>query len=165
MDKASIIADAVEYVRNLQSQAKMLEDEISTLEFSFVDQDHVFQNLIDSTQFEESTSTEAQNGTTIWQIDAFEIGNRRYMVTIECENRNGAAVSLYSAIESLTCLHMDNSNLSLSSNKFIVTLTLSVRMKNSKIVRIFSEGKEIWQSILLIEIPFFFLFLYTDQRI
>jgi hypothetical protein len=127
MDKASIIADAVEYVRNLQSQAKMLEDELSVLEFSF--QDQVFQNLRDSTQFEESTSTTAQNGAMIWQIDAFEIGNQRYMVTLELENRNGAAVSLYSAIESLVCFHLDNSNLSFNSNRFTVTLTLSVRMK------------------------------------
>ena len=131
MDKASIIADAVEYVRNLQSQAKMLEDEISMLEFSFIDEDQVLQNLIDSTQFEENTNTTAQNGAMIWQIDAFEIGNRRYMVTMECENRNQAAVSLYSAIESLACFHLDNSNLTLNSNKFIATLTLSVRMKHN----------------------------------
>jgi hypothetical protein len=131
MDKASIIADAVEYVRNLQSQAKMLEDEISMLEFSSIDQDQVFQNLIDSTQFEETMSTTAQKGAMIWQIDAFEIGNQRYMVTLEFENRNGAAVSLYSAVESLTCFHLDNSNLSLNSNRFIVTLNLSVRMKKN----------------------------------
>ncbi|KAF3323655.1 transcription factor FER-LIKE IRON DEFICIENCY-INDUCED TRANSCRIPTION FACTOR [Carex littledalei] len=127
MDKASIIVDAVEYVRNLQSQAKMLEDEISMLEFSFIDEDQVLQNLIDSTQFEESTNTTARNGAMIWQIDAFEIGNRRYMVTMECENRNQAAVSLYSAIESLSCFHLDNSNLTLNSNKFIATLTLSIK--------------------------------------
>ncbi|KAJ4762286.1 basic helix-loop-helix (bHLH) DNA-binding superfamily protein [Rhynchospora pubera] len=126
MDKASIIADAVEYVKSMQSQAKKLEDEISMLEISFVDQDQVFQDLIESSQFEESTSI-TQNGAKLWQINAIEIGNGHYMVSIECENRNGVAVSLYSAIESLTCFRLDNSNLSANNNKFIMNLTLSIK--------------------------------------
>ncbi|XP_072963400.1 transcription factor BHLH156-like [Typha angustifolia] len=123
MDKASIIADAVVYVKDLQSEAKKLEEEILMLESSFTRDDQMV-NAPKVTQAEEISAV--PHAAKILQVNAIEVGDRRFFLTVECEKRDGIAASLYLAIESLFCFYVEWSNSSITADRLVLTLTLNV---------------------------------------
>ena len=128
MDKASIIGDAVIYVQSLQDQAKRLEDEISVLESSSTKEDQVF--TVPTENLEAKQGEECNNNQCVWKIlsvMASEIGKGRFYVRVECNKRDGVTAALYSAIESLECFHIENSDLSFNLDRFVLSLSLNVK--------------------------------------
>ncbi|RWW74921.1 hypothetical protein BHE74_00017142, partial [Ensete ventricosum] len=126
MDKASIIADAVVYMKDLQSQAKKLEEEVSMLESSSREGQPLqvpSRKTTKATDFEE---TAAVIGGKIMQVNAYEVGEGRFYVKVEGSMGDGAASFLYSAMESLQCFDLESSNFSLNPNGFMFTLTFKV---------------------------------------
>lgn len=127
MDKASIIADAVVYVQDLQRQAKKLAEEIMLLESSSkVDQlsGIPLENTMKASQVDQGRSNPA--GGKVLQLIAFQIGKGRFYVRLECSKSEGVSSSLYTAIESLGCFHLESSDISIASETFVLTLTLNV---------------------------------------
>ena len=57
---------------------------------------------------------------------AQEVGEGKFYLKVECNKGDGVASALYSAIESLECFHVENSNLSINSDRFMLSLTLNV---------------------------------------
>nr|CAD1836579.1 unnamed protein product [Ananas comosus var. bracteatus] len=91
MDKASIIADAVEYVNDLKSQVKNMEKELLILETS-LKSDQVPQNLLKNTmrntQLEEAIAS--PHGAKILRLNTTEVGDQRFFFMIECENKDAS---------------------------------------------------------------------------
>ncbi|KAM5584279.1 transcription factor FER-LIKE IRON DEFICIENCY-INDUCED TRANSCRIPTION FACTOR [Rosa sericea] len=128
MDKASIIGDAVLYVQDLEKQAKKLKAEILGLEAS----------LEGSEENQGSTQNPTKNklvtdnyhlipkGTI--QIDVSQVKEKNFYVKVGCNRGVGVATALYKAIESLTSVTVQSSNLNMvNSKRFEITLALNVK--------------------------------------
>ncbi|CAD5179599.1 unnamed protein product [Musa acuminata subsp. malaccensis] len=126
MDKASIIADAVVYMKNLQSQAKKLEEEVSMLESSSREGQPLQVPSRKTTKATDLEEAAAVRGGNIMQVNAFEVGEGRFYVKVEGSMGDGAASSLYAAVESLLCFDLESSNFSLNPNGFVFTLTFKI---------------------------------------
>ncbi|CAL9122262.1 unnamed protein product [Musa textilis] len=126
MDKASIVADAVVYLKDLQSEAKKLEEEVSMLESSSREGQPLQVPSRKTTKAADLEETAAVIGGNIMQVNAYEVGEGRFYVKVEGSMGDGAASSLYSAIESLLCFDLESSNFSLNPNGFVFTLTFKI---------------------------------------
>ncbi|XP_008788896.3 transcription factor FER-LIKE IRON DEFICIENCY-INDUCED TRANSCRIPTION FACTOR [Phoenix dactylifera] len=128
MDKASIIADAVMYVQNLQRQAKKLVEEITLLESSSkvdIVSRIPFENTMNVSQVDQGRS--GLSGGKVLRLIALEAGEGRFYVRLECSKGEGVSSALYSAVESLGCFDLESSNISIASEIYVLTLTLNVR--------------------------------------
>ncbi|KAG6508110.1 transcription factor BHLH156-like [Zingiber officinale] len=136
MDKASIISDAVMYVKDLQSQAKKLEEEISMLQSSFSKLENP--SLQNQTSKRSNTipksTTVSIVGNKIIQVKACEVGEGRFHVKVKGNISSGVehaspsllrTSSLYSALESLSCFDLESSNFSLGNEGFLFTMTIN----------------------------------------
>ncbi|KAF8697162.1 hypothetical protein HU200_036159 [Digitaria exilis] len=140
MDKASIIADAVVYVKNLQAHAINLKAEVAALEA----------RPTRSPSGAPSLATEAGrrrgpgggsgdgyggegrrggggHGARLTRVEATQVGEGRFFVTVECERRDGVAAPLCAAVESLACFRVESSSIVRSgTDRVVSTLTLKV---------------------------------------
>ncbi|THU46580.1 hypothetical protein C4D60_Mb09t06430 [Musa balbisiana] len=128
MDKASIIADAIAHVKDLQSQANKLEEEINLLE-SGSNGEQMLQassrGAAVGMQPQETATTAA--GSRITQVNAYQVGEGRFYVKVEGSMGDGGEPSaLYSALASLSCFDMESSHFSLISEGFVFNLTFKV---------------------------------------
>ncbi|XP_065023006.1 transcription factor BHLH156-like [Musa acuminata AAA Group] len=128
MDKASIIADAIAHVKDLQSQANKLEEEISLLELGSKGEQMLqasSRRAAEGMQPQETATTAA--GSRITQVNAYQVGERRFYVKVEGSMGDGGEPSaLYSALAPLSCFDMESSHFSLTSEGFVFTLTFKV---------------------------------------
>ncbi|KAL0390058.1 UNVERIFIED_CONTAM: Transcription factor FER-LIKE IRON DEFICIENCY-INDUCED TRANSCRIPTION FACTOR [Sesamum calycinum] len=123
MDKASIVGDAVLYVRDLQMQVKKLKSEISSLGGG-----------VQSTcQGRSDGSINGKNNMSffpvikkIFKMDVFEVEERGFYVRIVCNKGRGIAALLYKALESLTTFTLPTSNLAASADNYVLTFTLHI---------------------------------------
>ncbi|CAN6248299.1 unnamed protein product [Urochloa humidicola] len=147
MDKASIIADAVVYVRDLQAHAMNLKDEVAALEerprspgSGPQKQQHNRrpaaaaagrrrQGRDEDNNNAGSAATAAASGARVTHVGAVLVGDGRFFVTIECERRDGVAAPLCAAVESLACFRVESSSLVVRSgpDRLVSTLTLKVK--------------------------------------
>lgn len=136
MDKASIISDAVMYVKDLQSQAKKLEEEISMLQSSFSKLENPsLQTASKRSNTIPKSTTVSIVGNKIIQVKACEVGEGRFHVKVKGNISSGIehssssllrTSSLYSALESLSCFNLESSNFSLGNEGFLFTMTINV---------------------------------------
>ncbi|CAN6227812.1 unnamed protein product [Urochloa humidicola] len=144
MDKASIIADAVVYVRDLQAHARNLKDEVAALEErprspgSGQEQQHNRRSAAaagrrrqgrDEDNNNAGSAAAAASGARVTHVGAVQVGDGRFFVTIECERRDGVAAPLCAAVESLACFRVESSSLVVRSgpDRLVSTLTLKVK--------------------------------------
>ncbi|KAL6652741.1 hypothetical protein ACP70R_011666 [Stipagrostis hirtigluma subsp. patula] len=156
MDKASIIADAVVYVKNLQAHARKLREEVATLEARPMppagDQDHG-DEAARRRQREHHHQGAAVAGARVTRVGATRVGERRFMVTVECERRDGVAAPLCAAVESLPCFQVESSSLGRSApDRVVSTLTLKVSDQVGDATTTISEGKvKLWMIAALVK--------------
>lgn len=146
MDKASIIADAVAYVKNLQSHASKLKEDVATLEarpgLAGRRQQQQQQQKQGRRQGQHgrnggddegnSGSSRGGGGARVTLVSAAQVGEGRFFVTVECERRDGVAAPLCAAVESLAGFLVESSNLGCSSDRVVSTLTLKVLLNYSR---------------------------------
>ncbi|CAA7404706.1 unnamed protein product [Spirodela intermedia] len=125
MDKASIIGDAIMYVRDLQRQVKTLAEEIASLETSAKTED------VCSFPFQRHEpgrpgSVDPLSKGDILELSACELGDKRFHLRLVCHKGEGTATALYRATERLTFLHPESSTFSTISGTHEVTLTMKV---------------------------------------
>jgi hypothetical protein len=155
MDKASIIADAVEYVRNLQSHARKLKEDVAALEARpgqpgrrqqqqqkdrLVAGRRQGQHGRNGDKDDEGSSSRGGGGggARVTQVGAVQVGEGRFFVTVECEQRDGGvAAPLCAAVESLDCFRVESSNIGCESDRVVSTLTLKVRTWNSESICVY----------------------------
>lgn len=64
-------------------------------------------------------------------MDVFQVEERGFYVRMVCRKGEGVVVALYKALESLTCFHVQSSNVAALPEQFVLTFTLSVRCHSS----------------------------------
>ncbi|CAL5017411.1 unnamed protein product [Urochloa decumbens] len=144
MDKASIIADAVVYVRNLQAHARNLKDEVAALEArpkspgSGQQQQHNRRAAAAAGRRRQGRDEDNNNGSgsaaaaaacaRVTHVGAVQVSDGRFFVSVECERRDGVAAALCAAVESLACFRVESSSLVVRSgpDRLVSTLTLKV---------------------------------------
>jgi hypothetical protein len=130
MDKASIIGDAVEYVKSLQSHVRKLKEEVAALEAQRSlspgpQRDH--RGGAPAADKHQDAGSGARGVACV--VDAALVGEGRFLVTTECERRDGAAARLCAAVESLasSCFRVESSSLGRSApDRLVSTVTLKV---------------------------------------
>ncbi|KAF0931900.1 hypothetical protein E2562_007092 [Oryza meyeriana var. granulata] len=158
MDKASIIADAVVYVKGLQAHARKLKEEVAVLESrprppSAVRQPHRAPPVLrpeaghhggrapaaarvnDAAGSRGPAAADTTHGARVTHVGAAQVGEGRFFLTVECEpaaaDVGGVAAQLCAAVESLSCFTVESSTLGCSPDRIVSTLSLKV-----------SEGEE-----------------------
>ncbi|CAN6248301.1 unnamed protein product [Urochloa humidicola] len=131
MDKASIIADAVAYVKNLQAHARKLGDEVAALEARPTTTRLPGSGPGNGEQQQRGSGTPGRgggrHGARVTRVGAAEVGGGRFFVTVECERRDGVAAALCAAVESLACFRVESSSIVRSGpDRVVSTLTLKV---------------------------------------
>lgn len=64
-------------------------------------------------------------------MDMFQVEERGFYAKVLCNKEEGAAISLYKAIESLSNFHVKTSNLQTLSDTYMLTFTLHVRFTSN----------------------------------
>ncbi|WOL01379.1 transcription factor FER-LIKE IRON DEFICIENCY-INDUCED TRANSCRIPTION FACTOR [Canna indica] len=155
MDKASIIADAIVYMKDLQSQAKKLEEEICNLESSDqmllqVRPDDHHKSTSTIMQVELGSPDAAVTRGKITQVNVHQVGDRRFYVKVEGRMGGGAtASSLYSAMESLFCFRVESSNFLINSSGFVFAVTLKI--EDSSKVMMDASTTKLWVAAALLK--------------
>lgn len=138
MDKASIIADAVVYVKNLQVHARKLKEEVASLEARPMSPASRQEQLPQpqpqhgrragaGRRQQQLERRDAVTGARVTHVGAAQVGEGRFFVTVECERRDGVAAPLCAAAESLACFRVDSSSIGRSGpDRVVSTLTLKV---------------------------------------
>ncbi|CAK9314363.1 unnamed protein product [Citrullus colocynthis] len=126
MDKASIVGDAVLYVKELQMQAKKLKSEISVLESS-INQTQIIDKDQNQKKIIQTSHPDQFLPIKIIQLDVFQVEERGFYLRLVCKMGERVAMSLYKVLESLTSFVIQSSNLASASDRFILTATINVR--------------------------------------
>ncbi|GAB2233674.1 hypothetical protein Droror1_Dr00002902 [Drosera rotundifolia] len=128
MDKASIVADAVLYVQEMQMQAKKLRDEIANLE-SPAAAGHmclaqVHQNFMKYPVGFRSVLPPPR--LIIVKMEVVQVEEREFHGKVVSSKGRGAAALLYRALESLANISLKSSNLETTSDACTLTFTFNV---------------------------------------
>ncbi|KAG2565657.1 transcription factor BHLH156-like [Panicum virgatum] len=136
MDKASIIADAVVYVKNLEAHAGKLKEEVAALEARPRPPAGHEQQLRSGGHAAAGRRLQDRggdgagrrgHGAGVTHVGVAQVGEGRFFVTVECERRDGVAAPLCAAVESLACFRVESSSLVRSGpDRLVSTLTLKV---------------------------------------
>ncbi|CAL0332308.1 unnamed protein product [Lupinus luteus] len=132
MDKASIIGDAVQYVHELQAQAKKLKVEVTALETSLLVSENYQGSIKNPLKFHAPHNMHPIS-KKIMQIDMLQVEEKGYYTKIVSNKGEGVATSLYKALESLSGFNVQNSNLSAACDTFLLTFTLNVKVSKPEI--------------------------------
>ncbi|KAG9143993.1 hypothetical protein Leryth_013882 [Lithospermum erythrorhizon] len=123
MDRASIIADAVKYVQDLQMKAKALKTEIESMESSDegnINQPESIHNP------DEPKLSENLVSKKIMQIEVVRIEETEFHVKLVCQNGLGVAGSLIKALELLSGFTLQSSNLAYEAEDYILRFNIEV---------------------------------------
>ncbi|KAL6885840.1 hypothetical protein ACP4OV_010101 [Aristida adscensionis] len=141
MDKASIIADAVVYVKNLQAHARNLRQEVAALEMRPASPGRQPQQRGRGAGGAAGRRRDQRaaapggggdnvggaGGARVTHVGAAQVGEGRFFVTVECERRDGVAAPLCAAAESLACFRVESSSLGRAgADRVVSTLSLKV---------------------------------------
>uniref|UniRef100_A0A0E0KPP4 BHLH domain-containing protein n=1 Tax=Oryza punctata TaxID=4537 RepID=A0A0E0KPP4_ORYPU len=179
MDKASIIADAVVYVKDLQAHARKLKEEVAVLEarprppsaavtrpqkqprraVAALAKAAAPARDIDGAA---AAAVTAAHGARVTHVGAAQVGEGRFFVTVECEPAAAAAASgggggggvaapLCAAVESLSCFAVESSTVGCSPDRVVVTLTLKVSEAEEDVSTISECTVKLWMMAALLK--------------
>ncbi|ONM18134.1 Transcription factor FER-LIKE IRON DEFICIENCY-INDUCED TRANSCRIPTION FACTOR [Zea mays] len=164
MDKASIIADAVVYVKNLQAHARKLKEEVAALEarprsptgqHSGPAGAGRRRHQQQQQERRRDAGRSAGSGARVTHVGAVQVGEGRFFVTVECERRDGVAAPLCAAAESLACFRVETSSVGGRSGPDRVvsmsTLTLKGRGQLGDAAAIGEASVKLWMMAALVK--------------
>ncbi|KAG6521965.1 hypothetical protein ZIOFF_019099 [Zingiber officinale] len=138
-DKASVLGDAVRYVKDLQEKVKTLEEQNMerTIEsVVFVKKSHV------SINDDEGSSSDENNGDKprSSQLQPFpeievKVSRKTVLVRIHCENRKGVLVKVLSEIENMNLIITNNNAMPFLGSSINITVTAQMDVEFSMTVK------------------------------
>ncbi|KAJ1423050.1 hypothetical protein SESBI_12633 [Sesbania bispinosa] len=131
MDRAAILADAIDYIKELQRQVKELKEEVSALEVQDCEKNTLQLRMPTGKGQGGTPLTELNEGssdcTKMTQIEAQaevnHIGRTDFLIKLYCEQKQGGFSRLMEAIHSLG-LHVTNANMTTFDGKVLNILTV-----------------------------------------
>ncbi|KAJ4978422.1 hypothetical protein NE237_009202 [Protea cynaroides] len=126
MDTASIVGDAVEYVKDLQREARNLKEEIAGLRSSLKGEG-ISQDMGNNPNKAQAGEKKLPVCKKIVQMDVFQEEEKGYYVRLACNKGEGVVVALHKALESLTRFDVQRSNFAVTSERSVMTFKLNVK--------------------------------------
>ncbi|CAN1184363.1 Transcription factor bHLH25 [Linum perenne] len=123
MDKASVLGDAIKYLKQLQERAKTLEEQVNkkTIEsVVYVKKSRVY-NLDDELSSTDENSDGSSNQSQLPEIEA-RVSGKDVMIRIHCEKHKGCLPKLLSEIEKLHLNVMNSNVLPFGSSTLDITV-------------------------------------------
>ncbi|URE22975.1 hypothetical protein MUK42_17429, partial [Musa troglodytarum] len=127
-DKASVLGDAVEYLKRLQEKVKYLEDRVSKRNVEaavLVKRSQLCADDDDGSPGNERF-IEGQGGQSLPEIEA-RVCEKAVLIKIHCENRKGVLVKALSEIEKLHLRVMNTSVVPFSGSSLDITVVTQAR--------------------------------------
>ncbi|URE22979.1 hypothetical protein MUK42_17429 [Musa troglodytarum] len=120
-DKASVLGDAVEYLKRLQEKVKYLEDRVSKRNVEAA-------VLVKRSQLcaDDDDGSPGQGGQSLPEIEA-RVCEKAVLIKIHCENRKGVLVKALSEIEKLHLRVMNTSVVPFSGSSLDITVVTQAR--------------------------------------
>ncbi|KAI3895331.1 hypothetical protein MKX03_035832 [Papaver bracteatum] len=125
MDKASVLGDAIKYIKQLQEKVKLLEEQTTkkTVEsVIFMKKTHIFADDIDSSSSSENSVPGSTYGEPLPEIEA-SASHKNVLIRIHCEKRNGVFVKLLSQIEKLHLSIISSNVIPFDDSSLAITIT------------------------------------------
>lgn len=125
MDKASVLGDAIKYLKQLQERVKTLEEQAAkkTMEsVVFVKKTRL--SATDDTSSSEDNS-DSESNEQLPQIEA-RVLEKDVLIRIHCENRKGYAAKILSEIEKLDLAIVNSSVLPFGNSTLDITVVAQV---------------------------------------
>nr|XP_012570710.1 transcription factor ABORTED MICROSPORES-like [Cicer arietinum]XP_027189166.1 transcription factor ABORTED MICROSPORES-like [Cicer arietinum] len=157
LDRASILGDAIEFVKDLQKQVKELQDDLEENSDTATESNCVINNqYVNGIQVEADNKNvrKAEHGYHVVgngnekqtqqmeaQVEVAQIDGNEYFVKVFCEHRAGGFVKL---MEALNSLGMDVLHATVTSHKGLVSNVFKVEKKESEIV----EAEDVRESLI-----------------
>lgn len=121
MDKATVLEDAIKYVKQLQERVKTLEEQAvdKTVESAvFVKRSVVFAD-------DNSFSSDENSDQSLPEIEA-RISGKEVLIRIHCDKQSGRAAALISELEKLHLTVQSSSFLPFGNNTLDITIVAQV---------------------------------------
>ncbi|XP_074590515.1 transcription factor bHLH25-like [Curcuma longa] len=134
MDKASVLGDAIKYLKQLQDKVVNLEDEVAKRSIESAILVQKTQLLVDGDGDDDDTSSSDGNSeedqrrpscSLLPEIEA-RVCDKSILIKIHCENRKGALVQALTEIEKLHLSVMNTSVMPFSSNSLDITVASQI---------------------------------------
>ncbi|EYU18210.1 hypothetical protein MIMGU_mgv1a022464mg [Erythranthe guttata] len=131
MDKASIIKDAIEYIKTLQEQEKRMQAEISELESGRPSNTFINYDKHDEA---EATALICSKAKRTRRLRVSSMGEKTIVVSITCSKRRDTMVKLCEVFESMN-LKIITANITAFSGRLLKTVFLEADEEEKEVLR------------------------------
>ncbi|XP_074558110.1 transcription factor bHLH18-like [Curcuma longa] len=135
-DKASVLGDAVRYVKDLQEKVKALEEqnmETTVESVVFVKKSHVSVNDDEGSSSDENNNGDEPRPSQLQPFPEIEVkvSRKTVLIRIHCENRKGVLIKVLSEIESMNLIITNNNAMPFLGSSINITVTAQMDVEFS----------------------------------
>ncbi|KAI3985450.1 hypothetical protein MKX01_033764 [Papaver californicum] len=137
MDKASVLEDAIKYMKQLQEKVKPLEEQTTkkTVEsVIFPKKTQIFADDNDSSSTYKKSLTGSTYDEQLAEIEA-RVSRKNFLIRIHCEKRNGVFVKILSLIEKLHLSIISSNAIPFGDLSLAITITAQMNAECSMTVK------------------------------
>ncbi|XP_057420667.1 transcription factor bHLH90 isoform X2 [Lotus japonicus] len=127
MDIASILTDAIDYIKELQRQENELKEEVEALEVEdcekYTTQEQGVTSSLSHTNVDQTSSDCTENTKMEVQAEVHHLGGTDFLIKLYCDHKQGRFSRLMEAMHSFG-LHVVNANMTTLNGKVLNILTV-----------------------------------------
>ncbi|KAI3973532.1 hypothetical protein MKX01_011088 [Papaver californicum] len=137
MDKASVLGDAVKYLKQLQERVRTLEEQTTkkTVEsVIFLKKTQIYADDNDSSSSNENSIAGSTYDKPLPEIEA-RVSHKNVLIRIHCEKRDGVFVKILSQIEKLHLCIISSNAIPFDDSSLAITVTAQMNAEYSMTVK------------------------------